>query len=217
MCYNDYIENTFPLCESSGGCQANLCFRKSCYSNCIDVDIKEVKRLKEKINIIKEQILEGVKIRARIKEQIEGEKASSTLLGKQSANKQKPFFTEIKVEETSGIYEQNMVLSNQKDISKYVTNHHRDMHLEVQTDEAMQQWFLSFINTCITDEDNNKLTEIITEDELLLILKTFNLNKSPGIDGLPIELSLKFFDIMKIELCQIFNNSMFQTNLTVTA
>ena len=46
------------------------------------LDMKEVKRLKEKVNNIKEQILEGVKIRARIKEQIEGERVSSTLLGK---------------------------------------------------------------------------------------------------------------------------------------
>ena len=47
-----------------------------------ELDMKEVKRLKEKINGLKDQILEGVKIRARVKEQIEGETPSSTLLGK---------------------------------------------------------------------------------------------------------------------------------------
>ena len=46
------------------------------------IDIDEAKRLKDKINNIKGNILEGVKIRARILDQVEGEKASSTLLGK---------------------------------------------------------------------------------------------------------------------------------------
>ena len=88
------------------------------------------------------------------------------------------------------------------------------MYIARPTDEPLQQWFLSFIEATISDEDNDKLTEIITEDELFLILKSFNLNKSPGIDGLPIEFYLKFFNIMKIELCQIFNNSLFYNSLT---
>ena len=92
------------------------------------LDMNEVKRLKEKINNIKDQILEGVKIRARIKEQIEGEKASSTLLGKQSANKQKPLITQINVEETLGIHKSGKILNNQQDISTYITNYHRKMY-----------------------------------------------------------------------------------------
>ena len=54
------------------------------------LDMKEVNRLKDKINRVKNDILEGVKIRARIKDQIEGERPSSTLFGKQSTNKSKP-------------------------------------------------------------------------------------------------------------------------------
>ena len=178
------------------------------------LDMNEVKRLKEKINNIKDQILEGVKIRARIKEQIEGEKASSTLLGKQSANKQKPLITQINVEETLGIYESGKILNNQQDISTYITNYHRKMYSKASIDESMQQWFLSFIKTTISNEDNDELIDVITEDELFGILVSFNLNKSPGIDGLPIEFYLKFYHIMKSELCQMFNNSMFFKNLT---
>ena len=177
------------------------------------LDMNEVKRLKEKINTIKEQILEGVKIRARIKDQI-GEKASSTLLGKQSTNKQKPLITQINIEKTLGEYESDMILNNQEDISKYVTNYHRNMYSKTSTDEPMQQWFLSFIKTTISVDDNDELTQIITEDELFRILKTFSLNKSPGLDGLPIEFYLKFYVTMKPELCQIFNNSMSFKNLT---
>ena len=53
----------------------------------------ETKRYKDKINNLKEEIIEGVRVRARIKDQVEGEVASSSLLGKQRVNKHKPFIT----------------------------------------------------------------------------------------------------------------------------
>ena len=151
------------------------------------LDMAEVKRLKEKNYGIKEHILEGVKVRARVKEQIEGEKASSTLLGKQCANKYKPCITVIKTEESCREYEKDVVLDNQRDISTYITNYHRVMYSETSVDDEKQNWFLSFIEPSILCKDNIKLTENITEDELLLVLKSFNLSKSPGIDGLPID------------------------------
>ena len=43
------------------------------------IDYNDVKDLKDRISAIKTEILEGVKIRSRIKEQIEGEKVSATL------------------------------------------------------------------------------------------------------------------------------------------
>ena len=57
------------------------------------------KKLKDRINSIKAGILEGVKIRCRIEEQIEGEKVSAYLIGKQNTIRSKKRITEIKVEE----------------------------------------------------------------------------------------------------------------------
>ena len=66
-----------------------------------NIDMHEIKRLKDKINNIKEHVLEGIKIRARIEEQVDGEKASSSLLGKQSNSKSKPIITQIKLNQMS--------------------------------------------------------------------------------------------------------------------
>ena len=63
-----------------------------------------------------------------------------------------------------GEYERQMILNNQEDIFTYVTNYHRNMYSKTSTDEPMQQWFLSFIKTTISDDDNDELTQIITED-----------------------------------------------------
>ena len=63
------------------------------------MNYQEVKRLKDRINSIKTEILEGVKIRSRIQEQIEGEKVSAYLIGKQTTIKSKKIMKEIQVEE----------------------------------------------------------------------------------------------------------------------
>ena len=64
-----------------------------------EVEYTEVKQLKDRINAIKTNILEGVKIRARIQEQIEGERVSAFLIAKQATIKSKKAINSIKVED----------------------------------------------------------------------------------------------------------------------
>ena len=57
------------------------------YGNCNrtgELEYIKLKQLKDRINIIKKEILESVKIRARIQEQLEGEKVSNYLISKQT-------------------------------------------------------------------------------------------------------------------------------------
>ena len=85
------------------------------------IDMIEVNRLKDKINRIKDNILEGVKIRARIKEQIDGERPTPTLFGKLSASKSKPLINEVKIEHSFNNFPTNTVLNDQNSISKYIS------------------------------------------------------------------------------------------------
>ena len=55
----------------------------------------QLKDTKTKLTMLKEEILEGVKIRARIKEQLEGENSSSSILGKISKTIFKPMISKI--------------------------------------------------------------------------------------------------------------------------
>ena len=179
-----------------------------------NLDIGETKRYKDKINNLKEEILEGVRVRARIKEQVEGEVASSSLLGKQSVNKHKPFITEILTEQNLDGFEVNTKLNNQSDISKYITSYHENIYREVATSKRKQDWFLAFIDKIITDLDNEELTKYISDEEIYLIIKSFDPNKSPGIDGLPIEFYIKFFNIIKVEFCQVLRNCLLKNMLS---
>ena len=85
------------------------------------MNYSEVKELKDRINSIKTEILEGVKIRSRIQEQVEGEKVSAYLIGRQSTIKSKKLMTSIKVEDN--VHESlnpGTNLKNQDSIEWYV-------------------------------------------------------------------------------------------------
>ena len=70
-------------------------YQKQSKSQIIDYD-KE-KKLKNRINELKLEILEGVKIRSRILDETEGEKVSAHLIGKQAKLKSKELITTIKL------------------------------------------------------------------------------------------------------------------------
>ena len=137
------------------------------------LDMMEVNRLKNKINRIKDSILEGVKIRARIKEQIDGEKPSSILFGKLGASKSKPLITEVKTEHPFNNLPSNTVLSGQNNISNYISCYFKEFYSKKETDNEKQDWFLSYIQKSITDVDNDMLTGEIGEQEIFLILTSF--------------------------------------------
>ena len=135
--------------------------------------------------------MEGVAIRARIKEQTEGEQALASLLSKQCSNKAKQNISEMKTEYTDD-NNPNTVLKSQVNIMNYITDFFEKQYEEISIDKNSQDWFLSFIDKCINEGDNESLTSIITDEEIYYTLKSFQTNKFPGIDSLPVELYLRF-------------------------
>ena len=92
--------------------------------------------------------MEGVAIRARIKEQTEGEQPSASLLSKQSSNKVKSKITEINTECNNYRYP-NTLLKSQESIMNYVSDYFQQQYDEIFTCENKQAQFLSFIDRCI--------------------------------------------------------------------
>ena len=54
-----------------------------------EVNYEDIRSLKDRISLLKNEILEGVKIRGRVQDQVEGEKISAYLIGKQHSVKAK--------------------------------------------------------------------------------------------------------------------------------
>ena len=75
-----------------------------------EANYDEIREIKDRINSIKTEILEGVKIRSREQEQIEGERVSAYLIGKQGTIKSKKGITNQRFR-TRPIHEQIEVTS----------------------------------------------------------------------------------------------------------
>ena len=77
----------------------------------------------------------------------------------------------------------------------------------------MQNHFLSFINNELNDEDRAILSAPLTKDELLNVIKSTAVNKTPGIDGIPVEFYLQFWEDIADDLLAMYNYVLQSGNL----
>ena len=59
-------------------------------------------------------------------------------------------------------------------------------------------------NVKLTSLQKDKCKGQITEEELLDAVKAFNVGKTPGLDGIPVEVYQTFFDILRGALLAFF-------------
>ena len=162
------------------------------------LDYGALKDTKDLINNLKSQVMEGAKIRARIQDMVEGEKVSSYLLGKQRSISSKKLMVELLSEKDviEGLNE-NVSLKKSETIELYVYKYFEKLYKKDNGNINIQEQFLHFIDRKITDEMNDLLTKEISLKELHDVIFSFNNNRSPGIDGIPIEFYKFFWDVIK--------------------
>ena len=166
----------------------------------------EIRILKGRIDSLKNEILEGVKIRGKMTEQVEGEKVSAYLIGKKSMIKSKQMITSLnKVNENNVHNINNNIVNTKNEINMYVSEFYKNLYEEKNCDSQMQNYFLSQIQSNITDSENDDLIGDVDEVEVFKIIKNMNTNRSPGIDGIPLEFFIFYWEIIKSELCCIYN------------
>ena len=171
------------------------------------INYSEVKILKNRIDSIKTDILNGVRIRSRVDEQLQGETVSSYLIKQQSNVKCNKLFTSIKAE--TGVLEnviEGTEIKGKDAIELYINKYYEKLYKKENCNERMQEWFINFVENKLDEGDCNILEQIVTRKEIYDAIKDMKHNKSPGLDGLPIEFYVKFWDIIKNEFCEIIVN-----------
>ena len=73
---------------------------------------------------------------------------------------------------------------------------------------------LQQIQPKVSEMQNQQLTKQIQIIEIQQALQTMENVKSPGMDGIPVEFYKEFFDLLKKDLQDIFNNVLFQQKAT---
>ena len=179
------------------------------------INYDRVRNIKARITKIKAEILEGVKIRSRVDEQLKGETVSNFLIQKQAQIKKKQYITEIMSE--SNVVDnlgEGIILNNRESIELYVRKYHERLYKEELYDEFHQKYFLDLITESLNETDRETLDSDISEEEILKAIKGLNANKSPGIDGIPAEFYIKFWGIIKVQFVQIIKNIIHGTLLS---
>ena len=149
-------------------------------------------------------------------EYTQGEKPSAFLIGKQIKNKKYSLITKLIPENNLPEYGNTIEITDKDEIESYVSCFYEDTYRTSSTTEHEKEWFLSFIEQVINDRDNLNLTEDLTIDELHTIIKSMEPNKSPGIDGIPVEFYQIFWDIIKLELFELIQYLLTANTLSET-
>ena len=76
---------------------------------------------------------------------------------------------------------------------------------DLNVDHDVQDVFLNSISDSISQEKSNLIDKPIELSEIKKALMSMAKNKSPGIDGLPVEFYLQFYDIICDDLLMVYN------------
>ena len=99
------------------------------------------------------------------------------------------------------------ILKNKDNIELYVRRYYQLLYKKEPFEIKEQEFFLNFIQNVLTDDDIIELNKDVTESEIYNAIKNMNSNKSPGIDGLPTEFYLCYWNLIKVEVCQIIKKN----------
>ena len=156
-------------------------------------DYEEIRLIKDRVNEIQNDICEGIKLRTKLKDKVDGEKVSAYLLGKEKSKSSNI----LKIKTKEG------VLTNTDSILHFFKRYFTDLYDRVETDENSQGKLLDFCKKNLNEEDENMLTREIEEKEIWAAIKGLSGGKSPGKDGLPIEFYKTFWSLLKPHFIQV--------------
>lgn len=98
-------------------------------------------------------------------------------------------------------------------VKEFYTNLYSSEHLD---EENMNSYLANLNLHSLGEEDRTLLSTFISEEECFKIIKSFENNKSPGIDGLGKAFYLKFWNTIGKSLTEVLNNVYLQNELSDT-
>ena len=159
-------------------------------------DMIEIKRIKCRIETIRDELAEGIKIRTRMKDLQSGEKISKYLIGKQRERAVKKVMTCVR--DKNGTE-----LRSFPAIQKCFTQFYSELYTCDVGDQDTQNMFLGNLENKLDDFDREILEEDFDKLEIYHTMKRFARNRTPGIDGLPIEFYITNWDIIGNDFTEV--------------
>ena len=158
-----------------------------------------IELLHNQLQNLQNQKQKGVQIR-RGKVILNEEKPTKFFYLKEQ-QQQKKTIQKLKIIENN----QTVEITENKDILQTIHQFFTEVYTTKPTDKTLQTEFLQCINTILDEPAKQNLDQPISPDELKLTIQNTDTNKSPGIDGLPVEFCQTFWPVLKDESEEISN------------
>ena len=170
-------------------------------------DKQYIANLQEHIAELGQYTHQGTMIRSRDQSIIEGEKPTRYFYAQERIKKAKSTITDLTVpapptndnSETNDELDTTQDFVNVKTDEEILTHLHKhfsSIFTKQQLDIDLQDQFLSKIDIKLPESTCRKMDNEITAEEIFRAIMSFQLNKTPGIDGLPIEFYITFWEIL---------------------
>uniref|UniRef100_A0A803K7Y7 Reverse transcriptase domain-containing protein n=1 Tax=Xenopus tropicalis TaxID=8364 RepID=A0A803K7Y7_XENTR len=163
-----------------------------------DVD-KEISIVKQSIKNSLDEKARNVIFKTRVQHVEENEKCTRYFFRKIESSRE--LITEIEGEKSRG------------GILKHVFHFYQNLYSTKNIDSDFMEDALNDITLVLNHDDANGLNDFITEKELFDTIQSFKRNKVPGLDGIPIEFYVRFWDILKDDLLCLFNKCFYDKKL----
>ena len=157
--------------------------------------------------------ISGSIIRSKEKMILEQEKPIKFFFDQEKQKQKRKAIKQLQTIENDKI----ITLTNGFQILNYCKKFFSDLYTKTQTNAQIQENLLNPLKAKIANEENKKLTEQITFEELKSEIFQLENVKSPGIDGIPIEFCKSYYEYIKNDLLQLYNSILFRNdNLTTS-
>ena len=170
-------------------------------------NIEKINKYQQELNEIENYKTEGTVIRSKEKVILNEEKPTKYFYTQEKQNKTKKNITTL-------IDEKWNILQKNTDILNECKNYYQKLYINQNTCLDTQKQLLQQIQLKVSEMQNQRLTKQIQIIEIQQALQTMENGKSPGMDGIPVEFYKEFFDLLKKDLQDIFNNVLFQQKTT---
>lgn len=164
--------------------------------------IQERGNIKREIDSYYSEKSKGAYVRSRAKWIEEGERSTSYFL--KLEKKHAKFNSIEKLTKDDGT-----VITSDEEILCEARGFYHNLYTSTDPDQTDINSFLDHLPNIPKLQDNDKMfcEGMITDNECLYAIKSLRINKSPGLDGLPIEFYRKFWNDIGQLLIKVYNES----------
>ena len=165
------------------------------------INMTNIELLHNELQNLQNEKQKGVQIRSKEKMILNEEKPTKYFYIREQQQQQKKTIQKLEITENNHTIE----VTENKEILYAIHQYFSQVYTEIATEDTLQEEFLRHINTPLTEQDKQNLEQPITKDELKTTIQNTDTNKSPGIDGIPVEFYQTFWPILQNELEEISN------------